>query len=120
MKRIIITIIFCLALSPMAAFAGGIEGVYNCQGANPSGQGNYKGAVSIIKNGDVYQITWNIGAQTYMGVGILEENTFSVGYASSDKSWFGIVVYKVSGNTLTGKWTMNGGKKLGTETLTRR
>jgi len=30
------------------------------------------------------------------------------------------VVYKVSGNTLTGKWTMNGGKKLGTETLTRR
>ena len=120
MKRLIILLAFSIILLPLAAFGGEIEGIYNCNGSNPGGQGSYEGTVTIIQTGEAYTITWNIGSQTYMGVGILEGNSFSVGYASGDKSWFGIVVYKVSGKTLTGTWTMYGGKKLGKETLTRR
>jgi len=112
--------ILVIFLSPMAAFGLEIEGQYNCEGSSLGTTGVYKGTVSIIKNGEAYNVTWTIGTQTYIGVGILKGNIFSVGYTSSDKSWFGVIVYKISEGTFTGTWAMNGGKKLSSEKLTKR
>ena len=120
MKRLILAFILFLLLLPAAGMAAGIEGVYACNGTNPGGGGSYQGTLAIIQNGDAYNVTWNIGAQTYVGVGLLQGDSFSVGYSDVKKSWFGVVVYKVSGNTLKGIWTMQGGSKTGTETLTKK
>ncbi len=119
MRRAPTAFVFILLLLPVVAFAG-IEGTYNCEGTNPGGSGSYKGTVSIIQNGDNYNVTWTIGSQVYIGVGILQGDTFSVGYSDSNKSWFGVVVYKIKGTKLSGPWAMHGGKKNGNETLTKR
>lgn len=116
----IITLAMVLILLPGLALAANIEGTYDCNGSNPGGAGQYKGTVAIIKNGSNYNVTWNIGTQTYLGVGILSGNQFSVGYSDTKKSWFGVVVYKVDGKTLQGDWAMHGSGKNGTETLKKR
>ncbi len=120
MTKSIAIICFIIMLAPAVAMAAGVEGVYDCKGKNPGGQGEYAGSVSIAKNGETYNVNWNIGAQVYIGVGLLQGNQLSVGYSDTSKSWFGIVVYKVKGDTLTGKWSMHGGAKTGEETLIRR
>ncbi len=121
MKRMtgIALVLLALALTAAPAWAADIEGTYDCAGTNPGG-GAYTGTVSIIKNGDNYTVTWHIGAQTYLGVGLLQGDTFSVGYADTGKAWFGVVVYRVKDRTLSGDWAMQGNGKNGTETLTRR
>ncbi|NLH49701.1 MAG: hypothetical protein GX444_14035 [Myxococcales bacterium] len=119
MKRCFFVLSLLLLLWPVFAFAGDIEGTYNCEGTNPNG-GAYKGTVSIIKNDANYNVTWTIGAQVYVGVGLLEGDSFAVGYADTKQGWFGIVVYKVKGDKLSGSWAMHGSGKNGTETLTRR
>ena len=120
MKAKIITIALILVLIPALSLAAGIEGIYDCKGKNPDGAGQYAGTVSIAKNGATYNVNWTIGSQVYIGVGLLDGDFLSVGYSDTSKSWFGIVVYKVKGDTLEGKWSMHGGDKTGTETLKRR
>ncbi|MDP8256548.1 MAG: hypothetical protein P9M14_12430 [Candidatus Alcyoniella australis] len=118
MKRLLIALALVVILS--SAAHAGIEGTYICKGTNPGGTGTYEGTVSIVKNNANYNVTWNIGAQVYVGVGILEGERFSVGYADVNQGWFGVVVYTVSGNKLRGAWAMHGDNKNGTEELTRR
>jgi len=120
MKRILILLIACALLAPAVFAAEGLEGVYDCVGSNPGGSGQYRGTVTIARNGDNYNVTWNIGTQVYLGIGILQGDTFSVGYTDAKKSWYGVVVYKVDGKKLTGVWAMPGNAKNGKETLTRR
>ncbi len=120
MKKSAAIVILVFVLSPVLALGAGIEGVYDCKGSNPGGAGQYAGTVSIAKNGDVYNVNWNIGAQVYIGVGLLDGDLLSVGYSDTSKSWFGIVTYKVKGDKLVGRWSMHGGAKTGTETLSRR
>jgi hypothetical protein len=119
MKRSFLILTLALILLPALLFAGDIEGTYNCEGNNPNGD-SYKGTVSIIKNGADYNVTWTIGPQVYVGVGLLQGDSFSVGYADTKQGWFGVVVYKVKGDKLAGVWAMHGSDKTATETLTRR
>jgi hypothetical protein len=120
MKKNIAAIIFIMALFPALAMGADIEGIYDCKGKNPGGGGEYAGTVSVAKNGATYNVNWTIGAQVYLGVGLLSGDLLSVGYSDTSKSWFGIVVYTVKGDKLDGRWSMHGGNKTGTETLTRR
>ena len=113
-------ILFVILSLPIAAFAGGIEGIYDCKGINPGGAGAYEGTVSIIENNDIYKVTWTLGSSVYLGTGLLINDMLSVGYSDSSKSWFGVIVYSVKGNKLKGKWITLGNEKAGTETLTRR
>ena len=116
-----IALILVIVLSfPVFATAGGIEGIYNCNGTNPDGTGGYEGTVSIIQNNDIYKVTWTLGSSVYLGTGFLINDTLSIGYSDSSKSWFGVIVYKVKGNKLEGKWITLGNEKAGSETLTRR
>jgi hypothetical protein len=116
--RTSLALIVALLLLPALA-AAGIEGVYDCSGAGPDG-GQYKGTVSIVKNGAAYNVTWNLGAEVYIGVGLLEGDHLAVGYSEARRGSSGVVVYKVKGETLDGLWAMQGAEKTGTETLTRR
>jgi len=118
MKRVLIALSLVVLLAAPAL--AGIEGTYACRGTNPGNAGSYEGTVSIVNNGANYVVTWNIGSQIYVGVGILQGDSFSVGYADVQQGWFGVVIYKVAGNTLSGPWAMHGGNQNGTETLTKK
>jgi hypothetical protein len=94
-----------------------IGGSYTCKGVNPDGQ-EYTGKVKITKKGDVYHLDWTIGQESHSGVGIREENTLSVSWAAQGGP-SGIVVYRIGKDKrLVGKWTVQDGKDLYTETLT--
>lgn len=98
-----------------------IEGTYSCVGDNGGGK-KYKGTVEIAASGDAYEVTWTIGKDTHIGVGIWENDRLSVSWATAvnGKVSMGVVVYKRDKDgTLTGKWTeYPGGGKLLDETLT--
>lgn len=120
MKRAIWALLVVLLVLPLGAGAAeGLEGIYDCEGTN-SGGGSYQGTVVIIQNGDCYQVTWHIGSQIYLGVGLMQGDRLSVGYRDLSGSSTGVVVYKVEGEKLQGVWAMPGDTKTGTETLTRR
>ena len=124
--RAALTFVLVLALaafaSPAMAGSPNIEGVYDAKGANPGGGGAYAGTVKISKvRGNLYRISWSVGA-SYEGTAILVDNVLSVAYVDSARTWFGVVAYKVlnGGKKLAGEWTEHTGKRLGTETLTKR
>jgi hypothetical protein len=97
----------------------GLDGSYKItSGTNPKGV-RYGGTVDIATHGDVRWVTWRLASGTgYSGVGILDGDTFIVGWGIAGKG-AGVVDYKVSGPTLTGKWAVPGGTTLGSEVLER-
>lgn len=117
MRTIIILFAVALVLSPLTAFADDISGTYKAKGKNSS-HGKYKGEVSIKKKAEVYELTWKIGDQEFIGIGILENGVLSVGYTDSNKNWFGVMSYQVKGKELHGKWAVYGASRVGTEVLT--
>lgn len=110
----------------VSSFAGAddtkvdIAGDYRCVGNNPDG-GEYVGAVKITKQGASYHIRWTIGGgEAYEGAGILDGDTFSVGWSAGGAA--GVVSYKLQKDkkTLVGKWAVLGGDgKVFKETLTK-
>jgi hypothetical protein len=95
----------------------GLNGSYKItSGTNPNGS-SYAGTVDITTHGDVRWVTWKLTVGGgYSGVGILDGDTFIVGWGLGGKG-AGVVDYKVSGPTLTGKWAIPGGTGLGSEVL---
>lgn len=99
-----------------AALAQDMTGEYVMEGANPGGSGRYTGRVALALTGDTYQVAWIIGKARHVGTGIVTGDTLSVVY-QQDANNLGIAVYKIgSDGTLTGRWTVLGGKKVGSET----
>jgi hypothetical protein len=88
---------------------GGLSGTYAIvSSANPGGGGSYTGNVQISLVGDVYQLAWTIpGTPPYRGVGIEMNGVLAVGWSSGGSP--GVVVYRVSGGQLAGKWSQVGG-----------
>jgi hypothetical protein len=94
-----------------------IGGNYTCKGMNPDGK-EYTGSVKITKQGDVYHLKWTIGQGSQSGVGIREENTLAVSWVGAGGA-SGVVVYKIGKDKrLVGRWAVQGGKDIYTETLT--
>lgn len=96
-----------------------IAGNYAVTGTNENGS-PYKGALEVIKRGDVYQFRWNAGTQ-YDGVGVPNGNVVSVAFTvGSDGKGCGVVNYELVGDdTLDGKWGYWGVNESGTEKATR-
>lgn len=115
----LLVLLFCgLAAAP--ALADDLEGTYDAKGWNPMDGARYTGTVTVARTEDVYEVRWSVGA-TYVGTGVRVGDVLSVGYTDDEKSWFGVVGYRIGKDgTLTGSWCTLLGKKAGTETLTRR
>ena len=93
-----------------------MDGVYNIVDAQyPDEGGTYTGMVDIHPYGDVYRVTWRIGHDTYVGVGLLKGDMFMVGYGSSG----GVVYYEQKGDGLVGRWGVSDNENAGVETLIR-
>jgi hypothetical protein len=95
-----------------------IAGDYAIVGTNEDGSA-YKGALKVIKHGDVYQFRWDAGTQ-YAGVGVPNGNVVAVAFtAGSSGKGCGVVSYHVlADGTLDGKWGYWGANESGTERAT--
>jgi len=109
-------------LFPVTARALDIVGTYDVKGTNPVDQKEYTGTLTIAQTGQTYKVLWDLSGTKYLGTGILLGDTLSVTYMDEQKSWFGVVIYKITadGKTLEGKWAAFMGDALGSETLTRK
>ena len=92
-----------------------IAGEYTVAGTNPNG-GAYKGALEVIKHGDVYQFRWNAGNQ-YDGIGIPNGGVVAVAFTGgATGKGCGVVSYQILGDgTLDGVWGYWGTNESGTE-----
>ena len=93
------------------------SGGYSVEGANPGGEGAYKGTVQVSKNGDAYQVVWRIGKDTFTGTGIGNDDFLAVGYDAGGGSP-GIAAFARKGAGWQGVWTYFGKDKIGTENWT--
>jgi len=119
-RAFLLCAVFILGLAA-PIFAADLAGSYSAQGTNPDGTGKYKGSVIITRTQDTYQVVWSVGA-VYVGTGLVVGDVFSVAYADENKSWFGVVAYRIldGGKKLEGIWSAHGGKVLGSETLEKQ
>jgi hypothetical protein len=109
-------IAFGLLLGP--ALADDLVGKYQASGTSPDGK-SYSGAVQIERVGALDIVLWKLAdGEVYQGIGIRQGDVLGVAYAPAGAK-FGLVVYQVSGGTLTGSWATSGDLKseLGKETL---
>ena len=81
-----------------------IAGDYAIVGTNEDGS-PYKGALEVIKHGDVYQFRWDAGKQ-YDGVGVPNGNVVAVAFTNgSNGKDCGVVSYQIlQDGKLDGKW----------------
>jgi hypothetical protein len=106
-------------VEPKTTTPADISGNYDVTGTNEDGS-PYKGALQVIKHGDVYQFRWNAGRQ-YDGVGVPNGNVVAVAFTEGqDGKGCGVVNYQVlPDGTLDGKWGYWGVNESGSETATR-
>ena len=92
-----------------------IAGEYTVAGTNEDGS-PYKGALEVIKHGDVYQFRWNAGRQ-YDGIGVPNGGVVAVAFAGGESGkGCGVVSYQILGDgTLDGVWGYWGTNESGTE-----
>ncbi|MCC6215763.1 MAG: hypothetical protein IT376_12935 [Polyangiaceae bacterium] len=75
------------------------------RGANPGGSQPYSGSVRVGARGSAWSLAWTIpGSTPYSGVGIELGGILAVGWSQSGAR-HGVVVYRVDGGRLSGKWT---------------
>lgn len=92
---------------------------YAIVGTNEDGS-PYKGALEVIKHGDVYQFRWDAGRQ-YDGVGVPNGNVVAVAFTGgSNGKGCGVVSYQLlADGLLDGNWGYWGVNEMGTETAVR-
>lgn len=85
--------------------------------SNPGGGNAYRGQLAMKKSGDVFELRWTIDrTPAYSGLGIEEGSELGVGWGTGNGH--GIVVYRIQGGTLRGRWASPGTQgQIGTEDL---
>jgi hypothetical protein len=80
-------------------------GVYRCTGSNPDGT-VYNAIVEIRKVDGTYRVLWQLPDDTVViGVGIVSGDVLAVSYFGGSPA---VVVYRRTGEQLTGEWTVGG------------
>lgn len=93
-----------------------VAGSYSITGKNPSGQA-YQGDLTIIKQDEVYQFSWNVAGSAYDGVGVRDGDLMAVGYGAGENGkGCGAAIYKIGTRTLDGKLGGWGYNQVGTQT----
>lgn len=119
---LLVGVVLFLSSAPAALAAQDeLEGSYTATGTMPApGGSSYSGTVTVVRKGDVYEVTWDVGAK-YVGTGVRVGDVLSVGYTDEKRSWFGIVAYRIEkGGVLTGTWCSLLETSAGREKLVRR
>jgi hypothetical protein len=84
---------------------------------SPGGGASYSGSVAITQTAQSYELDWKLAdGSGYKGLGVEEGSLLGVGWGNDGAK--GVIVYKINGGELDGRWTgpgLNG--KLGTEKL---
>ncbi len=100
-----------------------MSGVYQCTGTDPFQKNTYSfQLVTIIKNGDVYNVQWQdaSGTPIMIGTGVTHpdlNNTFAVLYWPLNKSYYMLGLYAVKPDgSLQSRWIVNGQVLVGSET----
>jgi hypothetical protein len=76
------------------------EGTYSAAGRNPDGS-TYTGTVEVSRQGRKFTLIWQVGADSYRGVGSLEGNVLTVDWGDTTP-----VVYALTGDgVLQGLWS---------------
>ena len=98
---------------------GDLAGTYTVNGTGVDGK-SYQGKVIVTNRDDVYQLSWEIGKESYDGIAVQSGNTLAASYTTgADGKGCGAVVYKISSdNSLEGKWGEWGVNDAGTEKAT--
>jgi hypothetical protein len=103
------------ANGPQKATPADITGMYFCEGTNSDGSA-YNGIVTISRRADAYYLWWELQpAITAVGVGLREGDTLGVSYYGPNT---GVIVYRIEGDRLIGRWTVPGAEDIASETLT--
>ena len=77
-----------------------LEGRYEAVGRNPDGS-TYTGSVSVSRQGRKFALIWQVGADSYRGVGVLEGNVLTVDWGDTTP-----VVYALTDDgILQGLWS---------------
>ena len=106
-------LLFTALLVP--AKAADIDGEYAVYG-HEMAEGRYSGKAAVAKSGDTYTVVWVFGNDVHRGTGILNGDTFSVIFFVRQSPVPGLAVYRIEEDgTLTGQFTVLGGKKVGAE-----
>ena len=97
------------------AQSGEPSGLYSVEGRNADANATYRGEVAISKDGEAFKIFWIVGNQQFAGTGILRDGKLAVAFQAQGRM-VGIALFDLlPDGTLSGTWTMLGGKELGLE-----
>lgn len=125
---------FALILLMTSQAVAGPEGTYSVVGTNPGSGAQYRGVVSVKRNGQTYSVVWNVGGTEYLGTGLgaaKVKGTRTMGPASDQDTAiaisyvtngsFGLTFYvQQSNGDWKGIWTYAGSRDIGTEVWTPR
>ena len=110
--------LYGLGLVSAFAQSGDIAGRYRIEGRNPTGSGVYRGEVAVVKNGDTYQVRWQLGQSAQIGTGIVLDKVLSVTFQAGAGP-AGVAAFRINPDgSLTGIWAGAGVPAVGTETWT--
>lgn len=106
-----------IAAADEAAAVKVAPGLYKATGKTPDGK-TYDGDVEIAPLGKVLAVLWRLGGgDAYKGIGLEAGSVFGVAYGT-DKP-FGLVIYRIKGGELDGRWSLaaESGAGIGHEVL---
>ena len=92
---------------------------YALQGQNPDGS-TYSGTLLLQQDGTAsYRVEWQVGGQRIPGVAMAAGNILSA--ADVLNGQVGLVIYQIQPDgRMSGPWTLQGSRGVGTETLIPR
>lgn len=113
--RVILMAVLLIVGVMTSSPAAELDGEYAVYGREMA-DGRYNGKVAVAKSGDTYAVVWMFGNDVHRGTGILNDDTFSVVFFVRQSPVPGLAVYKLeTDGTLTGQFTVLGGKRVGAE-----
>lgn len=113
-RVLLVAVMLSLALIP--GQAQDASGVYRIAEGSANFDGSpYTGKVTITNAGKYYNVAWTVaGNSSYKGVGLMTDNVLGVGWGVGGRA--GVAVYRMGGNSLSGRWVDSSGNA-GTEQI---
>jgi hypothetical protein len=96
---------------------GKVIGTHSLTGTQAGGKGTYEGKLTIKASGSLYEFRWNVGTQSYQGIGLQVGTKLVVGWGMGSN--YGVVHYAVNGSTAKGQWAIPGATAPAIENLRR-